>query len=91
MTKLNYSLEKLRQLMATSTAYQSLSAAEKSSIETHIAQNNKPILLYIYQKLQQEFDSHQISRDQLAEKIYKIKSSDHSDLTKKLRHIFLQK
>lgn len=87
MTKLNYSLENLRALMSTSPAYQGLSAAEKSSIETHITQNNKPILLYIYQKLQQESDSHEISRQKLAKKILHITPSDQQKLAQNLKNM----
>jgi|GEM_PF-3652888 len=85
MTKLNYNLENLRSLMATSPAYRGLSATEKSAIEQHITQNNKPILLYIYQKLQQEFDSHEISRQQLAKKIANIKLPDQQKLAQSLK------
>lgn len=85
MTDLNYSLENLRTLMASSSAYQSLSDSEKANIENHIAQNNKPVLLYIFQKLREETDSHEISRQKLAQKVLHIKPSDQQNLTQDLR------
>lgn len=86
MTKLNYTPEHLRSLMATSAAYQSLSAPEKAAIEDHIVKNNKPMLLYIYQKLQQESDSHEISRQQLAKKILHISPSEQQKLAQNLKN-----
>ena len=73
---LNYSVENLRQLMASSPAYQSLSVEEKGNIEAHIQQNNKSVLLYVFQNLQEEADAHQISRENLAKKILKIPAPD---------------
>lgn len=84
MSELNYSLENLRALMASSTAYQSLSDAEKAGIEQHIAKNNKPVLLYIFQKLREEADSHEISRQKLAEKVLQIKPSDQQNISVKI-------
>lgn len=74
--------------MSESPAYQSLSQAEKDNIEAHIKLNNKPVLLYVYQKLREEADSLQYSREKLAQKALTIKPSDLADLNSSVKKKF---
>lgn len=69
MSTPHYSLENLRALMATSPAYQALDDGQKAAIEQHIAENNRPMLLYIFHHLQLEANVHEQARQQLAGKI----------------------
>lgn len=76
----SYSLEKLLALIAESTAYAQLPDQEKAKIQEHIKLNNKPVLIYIYEKLSEESASHDISRNNLAKKILTLKPSDQQNL-----------
>lgn len=62
--------------MATSPAYQGLPQEQKDNIETYIRQNNKRVLLYVYQQLREEAGAHQIARESLAKKILTVKPAD---------------
>ena len=84
----SYSLEKLLALIAESPAYAQLSEQEKAKIQEHIKLNNKPVLIYIYEKLSEEVASLDISRDNLAKKILTLKPSDLSDLQSKIKENF---
>jgi len=70
-----YSLPNLLNLIAGSFAYESLSSDEKSNIQNHIRLNNTPVLIYVYEKLLQEAQANQISRDRLAKKISRLSLS----------------
>ena len=80
-----YTLENLRNLMATSPAYQQLSAEEKANIEEHIRLNNKPVLLYVYEQLSTEAAEHQISREELAKQINHITDNQSSRATAEVK------
>ena len=70
-----YSLPRLLNLIAGSIAYEALTSAEKSNIQDHIRLNNTPVLIYVYEKLQQEAQANQLSRDRLAKKIFRLSLS----------------
>lgn len=88
MPQLPYSLVNLRQLMASSPAYQSLPSAEKEKIEEHIRLNNKPVLLYIYYKLLAEHEALRHSRQKLAKRILTPDPAALSDLRRDLKSNF---
>ncbi|MCC7432278.1 hypothetical protein IT412_02010 [Candidatus Peregrinibacteria bacterium] len=80
-----YSLENLRSLMAASPAYQQLSTEEKANIEEHIRQNNKPVLLYIYEQLTTEAAAHQISRNELVKQVNRITEQESQSATAEIK------
>lgn len=80
-----YSLENLRSLMATSPAYQQLSAEEKANIEEHILLNNKPVLLYIYEQLTTEAAAHQISQNELVKQVNRITENQSQSATTEIK------
>lgn len=83
----SYSLEKLLALIAESPAYDQLSEQEKAKIQQHIKLNNKPVLIYIFEKLSEESSSLDISRNNLAKKILTLKPSDRQNLRDDLRKL----
>jgi len=83
----SYSLEKLLKLIAESPAYAQLPADQKAKIQEHIQLNNRPVLIYIYEKLSEEAASLDISRNNLAKKILTIKSTDRQNLLDDLRKL----
>ena len=85
-----YSLPALLELIKISDAYKALTSAEQQNIQDHIKQNNTPVLIYIFKKLQEEQQSYQISRDQLAKKILKLSLSpaDQQNIKKALSNPF---
>lgn len=83
----SYSLEKLLALIAESPAYAQLPEQEKAKIQEHIKLNNKPVLIYIYEKLSEEAASLDISRNNLVKKILTLKPSDQQNLRDDLRKL----
>ncbi len=81
-------MENLRSLMAESPAYKNLSTAEKTTLESHIQANNKPLLMYIFQQLLEESEAHALARQKLAQKMLQMKRSDQQHLTDEIRRVF---
>lgn len=82
-----YSPENLRTLIDGSETYAALPAEEKAKIQEHIKLNNKPVLIYIYQKLLEESASLEISREQLSKKILGTSPSDQNNIHDDLKKI----
>ncbi len=66
-----FSIQALRALMSDSQAYDDLTDNQKQTIEQHIAKNNKPVLLYLFQQFREEAESLQASREDLSRKVLK--------------------
>lgn len=64
-----FSVEALRALMANSPAYAGLTEVQKQAIENHIANNDRPILLYLFQQFSEEAEVLKNSREDLARKV----------------------
>ena len=80
-----YNLHNLRQLMAESAAYQSLSAEDKANIEEHIRLNNRPVLMYVFHHLSKERQSLEVSREKLAKKVLTPNPAALHDLRNQLK------
>jgi len=76
MNEMKFSLDNLRRLMAASPAWKNLSPEQQENIEGYIKNNDKAMMLYVYQQLQEEADAHQLARDNLAHKVLTIKPTD---------------
>jgi hypothetical protein len=83
-----FSINALQELIAHSDAYKALTPAEQQNIQDHIRLNNTPVLIFVYEKLLEEQQSYQISRDRLAQKVANLTISPedlqslHQDLGK---------
>lgn len=66
-----FSIQALRALMVDSPAYADLTDDQKQIIEQHIVKNNKPVLLYLFQRFREEAESLKNSREDLARKVLK--------------------
>lgn len=81
-----YSPTNLRKLMAESDAYKSLEPEEKANIEEHIKQNNKSVLLYIFQQLREEALSHKKSRENLVKNVMTFSEDEMDTLTEDVKN-----